>query len=262
MPEILGYDGEWLIQEDLGSRRLSEALLRDNPDTVANWLRSACESLAAIHRAGRQAGLERQVVAIGRTREWLQKLVETPDRLGRHLDVPAPELGAEAIVAALDPGEAWFIKWDARPGNAVACDNGRVAWFDWEHCGCRNRLDDVAWLLGDEYVLDSPDQEERLIDDIMHEFSPSGQDRQARNYLALFGTFHMAVRLALIVDHKGQGDWWEEERCLMADKIGVTARYSASLCRKAARWSGRAELARPLASWFEDVGERLVGKSV
>ena len=158
MPEILGYDGEWLIQEDLGSRRLSEALLRDSPNAVEKWLRTACESLAAIHRAGRQAGLERQVVALGQTRKWLQKLVATPDRVGRYLNLPAPDLDAEEIVAALSPGEPWFIKWDARPGNAVACNDGRVAWFDWEHCGCRNRLDDLAWLLGDEYVLDRPDQ--------------------------------------------------------------------------------------------------------
>ena len=124
MPEILGYDGEWLIQEDLGSRRLSEALLRDSPDAVEKWLRTACESLAAIHRAGRQAGLERQVVALGQTRKWLQKLVATPDRVGRYLNLPAPDLDAEAIVAALSPGEPWFIKWDARPGNAVAATTG------------------------------------------------------------------------------------------------------------------------------------------
>ena len=129
---------------DLGSRRLSEALLRDSPDAVEKCLRTACESLAAIHRAGRQAGLERQVVALGQTRKWLQKLVATPDRVGRYLNLPAPDLDAEAIVAALSPGEPWFIKWDARPGNAVACNDGRVAWFDWEHCGCRNRLDDLA----------------------------------------------------------------------------------------------------------------------
>ena len=259
MPEILGYDGEWLIQEDLGSRRLSEALLRDSPNAVEKWLRTACESLAAIHRAGRQAGLERQVVALGQTRKWLQKLVATPDRVGRYLNLPAPDLDAEEIVAALSPGEPWFIKWDARPGNAVACNDGRVAWFDWEHCGCRNRLDDLAWLLGDEYVLDRPDQEARLIDEVIHEFGPPGHEARSRDYLALFGSFHMAVRLALIADHKGQGDWWDEERCLLADKIGVTARYSASLCRKAARWSGQTSLIRPLASWFEDVGKLLAG---
>ena len=45
-----------------------------------------------------------------------------------------------------------FIKWDGRLGNAAARADSSVAWFDWEHCGARAWLDDVAWLLGDEYA--------------------------------------------------------------------------------------------------------------
>jgi hypothetical protein len=52
----------------------------------------------------------------------------------------------------------------------VASDD-QVAWFDWERSGTRCRLDDVVWLPCDEFTLDVPEIEARLIDHYLGEFA-------------------------------------------------------------------------------------------
>ena len=199
VPKVLAFDGTWMIQEDLGVRRLSQVLFTASSAEGKTWLTAALASLAQIHRTGREAGLAQRVPPIGAKTQWLLKLVDTPRRLGEHLGLPAPSLPETELLDRLRFRGSQFIKWDARPGNAIALDDGRVAWFDWEHCGCRNGPEDVAWLLGDEYVPDWPDVEDQLLKRNLPLYAGETDPDEARTYLAIFGTLHMCVRLALIL---------------------------------------------------------------
>ncbi|MBT3492017.1 MAG: phosphotransferase, partial [Rhodospirillaceae bacterium] len=211
VPAVIAAKGHWIVQEYLGDVRLSEALDTATREQSDALLRAAMESLLAIHQAGRRAGLEKRVVVIGTKPSWLQTLVGMPERIGEHLQIPVPELPVDAIIARLAITRPAFIKWDARPGNAAVCSDGSIGWFDWEHCGCRAALDDLAWLLGDEWSPNEPSFEAALLDEYLDKFSAEtrGDDgASARDYLMIFGTLHMCVRLSLILSHKIDDDWW------------------------------------------------------
>ncbi|MFQ5784213.1 MAG: phosphotransferase family protein [Alphaproteobacteria bacterium] len=258
VPRVLAFDGVWLVQEDLGGRRLSQALAGADPAQGDAWLAAALESLARTHRAGTAAGLERRVVTLGGGRGWRAELAAMPARLANHLDLPAPPLAEQELIDLLGVGEPRFIKWDARPGNAIACDDGTIAWFDWEHCGARNRLDDAAWLLGDEYAADRPETEEALLAQYLPDFADGREVQAAAAYLAAYGTFHMCVRLSLILKQKGEGAWWNADYCLARDKVGVTPDAARKICRRAGRWASRSSLTEALTTWFETLEQRIV----
>ena len=132
-----------------------------------------------------------------------------------------------------------------------------MAWFDWEHCGCRHPLDDVVWLLCDEYTPDLPKVEERLIGRILPWFLNGSAQDVAYDYLMTFGALHGAMRLSLILTEKADGPWWDPARCLDLDSVGVTSEMALRLCRRSARWAARGSLTPELGNWFEEVAERL-----
>jgi len=257
VPRIFAFEGGWLIQEDLGERRLSEALAHANAKGTEAWLDAALLSLHDIHEAGRAAGLEAKVAVIGQKTGWLEELITMPGRLGAHLDMPPPAFAEESLLALLRVSAPRFIKWDARPGNAVAREDGTVAWFDWEHCGARAWLDDAAWLLCDEYADGTKAAEGRLLARHLDAFADGRGADEAAAYLAAFGTFHMCVRLGLILKYKERGEWWDAAYCLERDKIGVTRAQALLTARRAARWAGRAAPVRSLAPWFVSVAARI-----
>ncbi len=258
VPRVLGFDGTWLIQEDLGVRRLSTALANSEPSDGEQLLDSALFSLARVHRAARIAGLNRAVATIGSTPDWLRRLVETPARLGMRLGLPAPEVDLDQLGEQLGVGTPQFVKWDARPGNAVISESGVIAWFDWEHCGCRNPLDDLAWLVGDEYTPHWSAVEERLFERYVPAFADGADSGASRSYLAAFGTLHMSMRLALIVSKKGAGPWWDAAQCISQDKVGVTLEMARRTCARAGTWSLRSHLTAELGPWFEAIAGELV----
>ena len=280
VPALLAAEGQWLIQEDLGGLRLSVALNGGDPRAGELALDAALGALSRIHEAGRAAGLEQQVVALGATRDWLLRLIDLPRRLGDHLGAAAPALETERLLRVLTPERPLLIKWDARPANAALADDGRsddlaedgdpeadgermrepprIGWYDWEHCGCRNPLDDMAWLLCDEFVPVWPEIESRLIERHLFAFAAGRPASEALIGLRSFGTLHMTQRLALIVDRKGEGPWWRWSRCLERDHIGVTAQAASRLCQRAALWAEEAPLLSGLAPWFRTLPERLL----
>ena len=171
--------------------------------------------------------------------------------------MPAPPLDEPALVELIAIDRPEFIKWDARPGNAIARGDGAVAWFDWEHCGARNRLDDVAWLLGDEYTPDLPAAEDRLLAGYLGALEEPWPVERAREYLWTYGSLHACVRLGLILYNRGEGPWWDAGYCLERDKVGVTLEAAERLCGRAARWAAGTHLLAPLGPWFEAMGARL-----
>ena len=259
VPRIIAFDGEWTIQEDLGEQRLSVALSTANEEGGEKLLEAALDGLYRAQQAGEISGLARRVVAVGAQPDWIAKLVDTPTRLGDSLNIPAPALDRQSIADDLRVETPKLIKWDARPGNAIAMENGGVAWIDWEHSGCRNGLDDMAWLLGDEYVPYWPEVETRLMARYTKALGDFPDPRSPEDYLATFGTFHMCMRLALIVSNKKTDPWWNREYCLATDRVGVTQEMAQRTCLKAAEWSKRTNRTRPLTAWLMAVGEELAG---
>jgi hypothetical protein len=256
VPRVLAFDGEWLIQEDLGARRLSQALAAGTPAEIEAWLDRALGSLARIHRAAASVGLPDRVAGIGTRPGWVSNLSRAPSRVGAALGHTPPALPHDALDRALGSSHATFVKWDARPGNAVAGD-GDVTWFDWEHCGCREPLDDMAWLLTDEYTPDLPDVEDRLIAGHLETMAAPGSKDAPLEYLMAFGALHTCIRLRLVLGDRKDGRWRDGKACLEHDKIGTTFDYARTLCERGARWASRARLTEALVPWFRALPERM-----
>ncbi len=257
VPKVLAFNGLILIQEDLGERRLSQAIDGAQSTEVQQLLSEALNGLARIHRVAEAAGLDQNLPSIGRDQSWLQGLLNQPAVISNEVDLPIPELDRDALLQRIRIREPRLIKWDARCGNAILQDCGAIAWFDWEHCGRRNRLDDLIWLLGDEFTPNLPDVEEDLLQVYLPVFADDLSIDEARSYVATFGTFHTCVRLELMLENKDGGDWWDWEYCLARDKVGVTLEAAHRLCARGARWAAWSPLTEPLVPWFGRVADRL-----
>ncbi len=250
VPLLLGTNhSQILIQEELFGQRLSEALKDAEAERYRELIDAALASLVAIHKAASAEQLESKVDALGDEDSWIHGLLRRPEVIGKYLDTRAPALDYTALTALLRIREPRFIKWDARPGNALVTDAGIVKWFDWEHAGKRNRLDDMAWVMGDEYLPDHPEAERSLIDKFLPLFSDDADAATAYNYLMAYGSFHIVVRLGLILKHMTDG-WWDIDKCIREDKVGVSLDCAKALCQRGARWSAECELTAPLSDWF------------
>lgn len=254
VPKLLAFDGDWLVQEDLGGERLSIRFAGSDETQGQQWLDAAVRSLAAVHHAGRKAGLEKKVAVVGGDPKWIRQIALMPARVGEHIKRPAPELDLDRIAQLLTVFRPTLIKWDARPGNASANADGTVGWFDWEHCGTRNRLDDLAWLMGCELLPDWPRAEAAVLEKYLPDFADGLEPAAASAYLGAYGAFHMSVRLDMIVRYRLEDrEWWDEQMCLEKDKVGVTYDSAWRTCTRAARWAAKCELTAPLSKWFLEV---------
>jgi len=257
VPAVLAYDGRWLLQEDIAGERLSRALRRVGKEEAFELQDRALASLHAIHQAGSRAGLAAQCYRIGNSREWVEGLAAAPAKLGTFLGLAAPEIDTAAIVRVLLRRPTSFIKWDARPPNAVVTPTGEIAWFDWEHCGTRNRLDDIVWFLGDESIIDRPGDERRLLNRWVPRFDEGGYPAGPADYTMTQGALHCAVRLSIHVSsaarEQSPGDWRET---LAGRGPDTLSSGGLRLARRGLRWSEQSSALQPLAHWFRAVRER------
>lgn len=258
VPKVLAFDGIWLIQEDLGERRLSRAIAAADAATAETWIDAGVSSIAANQNAATACGYERNVITLGTDPQWLSTVITMPDRVGQMLGVAPPALPEEALAQMLRVRRPYFVKWDARPGNAMTRENGTVVWFDWEHSGCRNRFDDLVWFLADEYMPDRAAIEKKVLARHMESFAQGMESKdEAAEYFYTFGTLHSCVRLSLILASKEAGPWWDPEKVLASDKVGVTRAASLACLGRASRWAAQAPLVAPLLPWLEQLPERL-----
>ena len=252
VPAVLAARGDLLVQSHLDGPRLSEALDAAPPERVEALLDAAFASLARLHDAGSSLGLDATTPKRGHERPWIETLIDRPAAFSRLLGLTAPDLPRDGLLALFSVERPRFVKWDARPGNAILTAGG-VAWFDFEDCGSRNRLDDIAWLIGDEFTPDLPEVEARLLERHLPTFADGPTPDEARRYLYAYGAFHTLIRLGLILRRKDDGPWWDHAYCLSRDKPGVTHAAAMRLCRRGARWAAHVPELRPLAAWFGDL---------
>lgn len=254
-PRVLAAEGEWLIQEDVGEKRLIEPL-----QSMA-----AAEGIALLERAAAALWRCQDAVAgekfVAEAQEFGggDRLIAGPGRLGEVLQAPAPPLADEKILSLIRPPEAVFVKWDARPANAILNSSGAVYWIDWEEWGRRCRLDDLVWLVCDEWVPDfGPAEDEFIARQIRARKTPFADGvRGAETYVAAFGALHCLLRLDIILRAKGREAWWSKENCLAYDLIGVTRECALRLLARAQRLAAKVDVMAPLAEWTAALSGRL-----
>lgn len=258
VPKLLGSDGhKLLIQEEVPGVRLSQAIHKRSDKTVLRYLDNALDSLAKIQKVGSQQGLDEKLPRLGESREWLVGLLDRPAVLGRFFEIPAPRPKLESLESLLAIRKPRFVKWDSRPGNAIARSDGEVYWIDWEHSGTRNRLDDMVWLLADEFVPDLPEVEAKILGKYLPAFADDLSLDRARQYFFALGVFHLVVRMGLIFKYKKDGSWWSYEKCLARDKAGVTLKNAMRICERGERWAAQTPETKVLSRWFKKIGDKL-----
>ncbi len=260
LPHLLCVQGPWIIQSDLGTDRLSKCMAQGEKAGDKVLLIEALESLHKIQSIGAKLKLRDHVSPIGRRSGWNKNLLLAPNRLARLGGFDDPAYDMQTADDIISRCRSMFIKWDARPGNAILKADGKVAWFDFEHCGLRDPLDDLAWFLGDEYVPDHSEVEQELIDGFVEKFAGDLGEKSARTYLSVFGTLHMCIRLELILRRKKDGPWWSYQSCLNKDTVGATRLQFLELTKKATRWAAQHPSTSPLSPWLIEFGETMVAR--
>lgn len=257
-PKLLATtDWRLFVQEDLKGERLSKEIMYANEKKTERLLDSALSGLAQAQKAASEESLDMQMPIIGARKDWIIELLERPYPIADFLNEPAPALDFKKLYHTLRVHKPRFIKWDSRPGNAVVQPNGTVAWYDWEHAGSRNRLDDIAWLLADEFVPDYAEVESRLLDKYLPKFADDKSLENAKSYLMIYGTFHMLIRLGLMLHNKRDGKWWDIDHCIKKDKVGITLECAQRTCLRASRWAQHSPLTEELCPWLRKISEKL-----
>jgi len=255
VPKLIASNhSQILIQEEKHGDRFSQRISAADGPEYLTLMHAALSSLNDIHRAAEKENLAEVVKPIGYQSNWLNEFAQRPRVIGEYLKVETPKLDYKQITQLLQPTDEAFIKWDTRPGNALVTKDNNVVWFDWEHAGKRNRLDDVAWIMGDEFVPDRPEEEALLLKQYVPLFST--KQNNPYEYLMTYGTCHMLVRLGLILKFK-DGDWWDVDTCIANDKIGVTQQCANWICHKGARWSRQSTLLAGLSPWFDEIKSKI-----
>ena len=255
-PRVLGVVDGVLVQEDLGDHRLNIALAEMQDEATREALvMAALESLARCKAAISQASIVQELPVKGKGFRWRSALAAVPTVLARMLDLRPPPDRSDPIAALLAVPEPRFVKWDARPGNAMVDEHGHVRWFDWDHAGLRNSVDDLVWLVCDEYVDLSADAEDAVLDRMVPGFG-AGEDWS--DYVRVMGAVHFSVRLHMILEHRlKSGKWWDFDYCCRTDRIGITQECALRTAQRALRWTRYVEQTKPLSDWYGRVAERI-----
>lgn len=256
IPKHYAYNGLVMIQEELPGVRLSDALKDCSEEQYINRMGQALSSLLEIHRIAERERLTEAVPVIGSEPDWLISLIDRTALLGNYMGISSPDIPVRKIYGCLILLKPGFIKWDARPGNAMLGDDGKVKWFDWEHCCARNPMDDMAWLLCDDAVPNYPEAESQLIDTYLSGFADGRNLDDARTYLEVFGVHHACARLCRILNEKGADSWITYENRVSVP-LGSQLRIAQELCKRASRWAGKNAMTTPLEDWFLQIARRL-----
>jgi hypothetical protein len=255
IPQLYAYNGLVTLQEDLTGQRLSEALINATEAEYLQWMDAALHSLHQIHLYAGYEQLHEVVPIVGAEHEWLITLIDRTALLGHYFNVPCPTIPVQALYHQLQLLNPRFVKWDARPSNAML-QNGQVSWFDWEHCCARMPCDDLVWLLCDDAAPDYPEAENCLIDTWLDAFAGNTPSQIAYEYLRAFGVHHSCVRLGRLLDNKGVESWSEYEQRLKVEQ-GSLRTIARRLCTRAARWSTQNPLTQKLEPWFLELAKHI-----
>ncbi|MFD0917866.1 phosphotransferase [Pseudahrensia aquimaris] len=256
VPKLQGVYGNWVVQEFVGGARLPVAL--DDAKSAEErelLVDLSLVSLLNIHEQARSLNLAHRVPKAGTAENWLWNRTGVAKRISRSAGIDIPDLDREKLVKLMDVKRDEFIKWDARPGNALY-DGERVIWFDWEDCVRSKALDDLAFVLFDEWTNIEPEAENRLMEKYLPLYTRGLSPQRAEHYLRLFGVTHCMLRLRRALKlHRRENKWWDRDYCLQHDKVGVTHEESSRIINRIRRLSDGVEEWKPLQDWTLQVAQ-------
>lgn len=258
VPALIAVRGQWIVQECLPGTRIPVVL--DQIEDIGErelLIDQTINSLAILHHHAIEDRLQYRVGRIDAKEDWSSGHLSRPARISEVLGIAPPVFDPSPLAKRFRNDHRDFIKGDARPGNALAGEYG-VAWIDWDGCGTRNALDDLVFILADEWTALHPDAEARLLQKYLPAYSQGRSSDEAFAYVMAYGVFHMCARIRRAIRYRQRdGKWWSREMCLLGDKIGVTKSEVGRMCERAQRWAGEVPEIAPLAPWFDQVMARL-----
>lgn len=251
VPRLLYCRDRFVVQQHVAGTPFAQSLASANEAAQHGLLQQAVDGLLALQTAAAMTDLVQSCPPIGARPGWTRDLLQVPHRLAEQHGLTLELLDQAALIPRLNSQPRRFIKWDARPGNAILRPDHSLCWFDWEHCGLRARADDIVWLLADEWAPDIPAAEQYAIRRLAACGEASSADLTW--YFATMAVLHSCVRLSLIFARKGNGPWWNPEACLRFDLVGVTPAHVTLLCDRALRWVDQAPELKHLAPLLESL---------
>ncbi|MEM9734840.1 MAG: hypothetical protein AAF903_15375 [Pseudomonadota bacterium] len=257
VPNLRAISEDWIVQEFIEGTRVPVMLDQAADEATRMQLINGClQSLVGIHDAAHTMNLRHRMPKLGVAENWLWNRTGAAKRISNAAGMKAPDLDREALVRLMEVKRDEFIKWDARPGNAMVATD-RTVWFDWEDCGRSKTLDDMAFVLCDEWTALEEKTVQTLKAGWFKSFNRSLSADHGMDYLHHFGVCHMVLRLrsALKLFHR-KDEWWDRDYCLQGDKVGVTPQETGRLVLRLKVWAGDATLFRPLLPWLDDVAAR------
>lgn len=254
VPKLKAVVENWVVQEFVAGERLpvvldETSIMADRERLVADSL----ESLVHIQEQAHSANLHHRIPRVGTADNWLWNRTGAAKRISASIGIAAPDMDRESLVDHMDVKRDEFVKWDARPGNAMVTED-RVLWFDWEDCGRSKALDDLGFVICDEWMDVDVETEERLLKTYFPFFNRSLSQQQGEHYLRLFGVTHMLLRIRMAQKlYSRKDEWWDRDYCLQGDKIGVTATEMARQVNRIRRWADGVEEFGTLIPWLDEV---------
>ena len=257
VPKMKAVADEWVVQEYIEGTRLPVVLDQTEDMGKREQLVSdALESLLHVQELAHQKSMQHRMPKVGVADKWLWNRTGAAKRISRKAGIRPPELDRQKLVDLMDVKRDEFVKWDARPGNAMVTENGTV-WFDWEDCGRSKALDDLGFVLCDEWTALDAESETRLKNRFLPLYNKSMSYERAEHYLHLFGVTHCLLRLRMAQKlRERDGAWWDRDYCLEGDKVGVTETETKRLVDRARRWADGVAEWKPILPWLDDVAAK------
>ena len=253
VPNLLLQTGEFVVQELIEGCRLTWALEVAMPNDRQLLLIKAGSGLLSLQEKAKTCGLQNMAPKIGIRPGWVEDFAQTPHRAANLLGIPQPDYDAPQITRLLERRLTAFVKWDARPGNAIVQPDGTISWFDWEHCGVGSVEDDLVWLFADEWSPISKAAEDAILDQAAAIHGVPLDELSVR--FRIKAILHTLIRLMLIFEHKGDGPWWSIEKALEHDRVGVGRPHVHRLIKRALRWVDQTKELRCLHPLFDSVSD-------
>ncbi|MCA9633450.1 MAG: phosphotransferase [Myxococcales bacterium] len=250
VPKLLAESDDWIIVEDVGSRRMSRELNQANNSPTEKWLSVCLDGLSRAHAAGRVARLDAVFDPLREGR--LDELVQMLPVLGGLANLETPEVDVAALRRTIDLTETNFIKHTASPAYMVLLDEPErpVVLIDWQAAGPGDPIEDLMTLLSDESLPDDEAIEARLLANHLSDFG--GVERLAAAHL--LGALYVVRRLVMILSYKGEDDWWDSDAALARDLPLVRAEAVARLVARGQRWMRQTKELGGLSDWLASVG--------
>ena len=253
VPKLVAHEGDFVLQSVVAGTRLTQALEDGDANRRTRLLSEAAETLIGFQEITAKRGLTHSAPRIGNRDNWYRDFAKSPIRLADQFGQQLTSYNVDEIEKIILPVQSAFVKWDARPGNAVVHEN-RSIWFDWEHCGVGSIEDDLVWLFADEW---SPIAHEVQAESIsgLAELHGSDEADLARRF-AVKAVLHSCIRLELIFRRKAQGGWWNPVEAMAHDRVGVTRGHVKRVCIRAHGICEKFDVLHPISDLFQEVLKR------